>query len=961
MKQYDTISKESTEWTCQKCKKTGKMDKSKLAWGEMNSEEAITEMINTVYAEIITWDKNLMRLPRGKAGKDFILELTRLFTMFTPDSVWEKVSLSLVQIFIPLILQKPSARSKARENNKYLISRLQKWDIGNIEGLLNECKVIQSRLQKINVTKEFYEKKAFCRRMLHGKVKEATRLIDNEKRTGIFPIDDDTIRQLRDKHPPVTKRKGPEKLPTIDIQPVLFEEIDGEAIKAAAKNTHGSGGPTLIDADGWKHILCSKSYGKSNDILAHAIADVTKRLCTEIIDPSILSDLLVSRLIPLDKRPGVRPIGIGEVLQRIMTKTVTKTIKEDIKEASGSLQTCSGIESGIEAAVHSMAENFANDNSQGLLLVDASNAFNSLHREQALDTVATTCPVFHQFLKNTYQTRTKLYISGSKSGEFIWGEEGNTQGDVAAMQFYSIATRPIIDDLRAYAEATMVWYADDSSACGSFIQLLQWWNRLCDIGPGYGYYPNAKKTILIVKNHKDQAEAETLFGHLGVKITTSGERHLGAVVGSKIYREDYIKEKVEKWITDIKQLADIASEEPQLAYSAFTKGICHRWRFFMRTIPDIAEYFAPLESKFMHVLIPALLGRPVNQHERDILELPVRCGGLSIINPVRITSREYAYSVAVTKDHVSLINQQDPDITKLDMGKIKEKKEELRKQKEEFLSQRFKVLHKESDHQLKNHLDQAREKGASTWLSTLPLKDLNYVLNRQEFQDSIRLRYGWKIQGVPSKCACGNVNSIYHALDCKLGGYVSMRHNAIRDTAAFFLREAKCKDVRIEPALLTVQPSSFSRKTNTQDEARLDVAAVGLYAPFERTFFDIRVTHPNCDTNTFKTLDKIYKDHEKEKKDLYEERVLQSEKGSFVPLVFTTSGGMGPLCTVFVDRVSEMIADHIKEAKSQVKNHIRTRFRFDLLRSTLIALRGIRGRSTAQHLELQDISINLIP
>ena len=174
---------------------------------------------------------------------------------------------------------------------------------------------------------------------------------------------------------------------------------------------------------------------------------------------------------------------------------------------------------------------------------------------------------------------------------------------------------------------------------------------------------------------------------------------------------------------------------------------------------------------------------------------------------------------------------------------------------------------------------------------------------------------------------------------------------------------SKVKDARIEQALLTVQSSSFSRKTNTQDESRLDVAAVGLYAPFERTrtFFDIRVTHHNCDTNTFKTLDKIYKDYEKEKKELYEERVLQSEKGSFVPLVFTTSGGMGPLCTVFVDRVSEMKADHKKEAKSQVINHIRTRFRFDLLRSTLIALRAIRGRSTAQHLELQDISFNLIP
>ena len=92
------IGKESTEWICLKCKKTGKMDRSKFTWGEMDSEEAITGMINRVYAEIITWDKNLMRLPRGKAGKDFIIELTRLFT---PDSVWEKVSLPCSDIYSP--------------------------------------------------------------------------------------------------------------------------------------------------------------------------------------------------------------------------------------------------------------------------------------------------------------------------------------------------------------------------------------------------------------------------------------------------------------------------------------------------------------------------------------------------------------------------------------------------------------------------------------------------------------------------------------------------------------------------------------------------------------------------------------------------------------------------------------------------------------------------------------------
>ena len=72
-----------------------------------------------------------------------------------------------------------------------------------------------------------------------------------------------------------------------------------------------------------------------------------------------------------------------------------------------------------------------------------------------------------------------------------------------------------------------------------------------------------------------------------------------------------------------------------------------------------------------------------------------------------------------------------------------------------------------------------------------------------------------------------------------------MRHNAIRDTVAYFLREANYKDVKVEPMLLPVNAANFSNKTNTKDEARLDVSAVGVYAPFEKTFFDVRVTHPN--------------------------------------------------------------------------------------------------------------------
>ena len=102
---------------------------------------------------------------------------------------------------------------------------------------------------------------------------------------------------------------------------------------------------------------------------------MTKRLCTGYADSRGLEAILANRLIPLDIGEGaVRPIGVGEVLRRIMGKCVTKVTKPDVIDASGSLQVCVGHNSGSEAAIHAMWELFEHDNSDAVLLIDASNA-----------------------------------------------------------------------------------------------------------------------------------------------------------------------------------------------------------------------------------------------------------------------------------------------------------------------------------------------------------------------------------------------------------------------------------------------------------------------------------------------------------------------------------------------------------------------------------------------------------
>ena len=67
------------------------------------------------------------------------------------------------------------------------------------------------------------------------------------------------------------------------------------------------------------------------------------------------------------------------------------------------------------------------------------------------------------------------------------------------------------------------WYADDAAACGMLRKLKDWWVKLCDIGPSFGYFPKPSKTVLIVKDLKYLPTAKSLFHGTGIKITLEGD------------------------------------------------------------------------------------------------------------------------------------------------------------------------------------------------------------------------------------------------------------------------------------------------------------------------------------------------------------------------------------------------------------------------------------------------------
>ena len=134
---------------------------------------------------------------------------------------------------------------------------------------------------------------------------------------------------------------------------------------------------------------------------------------------------------------------------------------------------------------------------------------------------------------------------------------------------------------------------------------------------------------------------------------------------------------------------------------------------------------------------------PVSYEERTLLSLPVRSGGLNIINPVTSASGKYHASQKISEPLREIIVEQ---------------------------------------------------KESSSWLSFLPLQNQGFNLNKGVFWHAISLRYGWQLKNVPHHCKCGKNFSADHAIICPYGGLPMSRPNEIRDITSKWLTEV-CTDV----------------------------------------------------------------------------------------------------------------------------------------------------------------------
>jgi hypothetical protein len=316
-------------------------------------------------------------------------------------------------------------------------------------------------------------------------------------------------------------------------------------------------------------------------------------------------------------------------------------------------------------------------------------------------------------------------------------------------------------------------------------------------------------------------------------------------------------------------------------------------------IPDIAAKFEPLARVITEEYLPVLLAEPSSLPAglRERLALPARWSGIGIPDPCEIADECHRTSKALTAPlATSLRNRAWLNADDYSADAVKAAHAARVQQDVEAVAA-YTLLERAAAPLPKRALLRSKENGAG--LTTYPSYMNGTELSAEEFRDNLRLRFALCHLDLPSHCdGCGQRFSVNHALQCKKGGLVHLRHNDVASAWAGLCQHA------LTPAAVSSKPFIYvGRATNTRTEATLDsdgfpvdrpgaqgdVGVHGFWHRGHTAIFDIRITNTDATSYLSSSPSKILATQEKAKKRKYLEPCLQ-RRCHFTPLVFSADG-----------------------------------------------------------------------
>ena len=243
--------------------------------------------------------------------------------------------------------------------------------------------------------------------------------------------------------------------------------------------------------------------------------------------------------------------------------------------------------------------------------------------------------------------------------------------------------------------------------------------------------------------------------------------------------------------------------------------------------------------------------------------------------------------------------------------------------------------------------DEARtiQRGSQTgaWLTMLPTFHAHTALTAREFRDATFLRYSLQPLSLPSCCdGCNEPFSIDHALTCKTGGLVILRHNELRDEYQCLAQWAYSNSAVWEEPLInpTFTPDPATNQVTALGD-RGDLMIRGLFERGTDSILDFQIKHLDAPSYATKDPKSVLLQAERDKKSHYQ-AACEAQRRTFIPCIASVDGLLGKEFQEVNTRLATRLASKWREPYSQVKSFVNRRISLALIRSLSLCIRGSR-------------------
>ena len=633
-----------------------------------------------------------------------------------------------------------------------------------------------------------------------AKVGQYSRAVEAIESLGIDQTTPAALAAMQAKHPRADVPEISDDI--ITEEPKL---ISMDRVKKAIKHfkTGTAPGPSGHRAQHIKDATSESIFG-SDDTLKK-LKEFIQKMAKGEFPPSVAPYLGGANLYAAIKKDGGRrPIAVGEVLRRLVSKCLAVDVIQDIGKHLQPLQMGVSVSGGCEAVIHairSIAETEDIRDENWILKVDLENAYNMVNREKMFAEVREHAPYVSKWVEGIYGVANHLQYGEHE----ILSCEGIHQGGPLSSPLMGLAFQPVLIKIKEEVADLKVVVAiqDDLTLVGTDSALLQAMRILNREGPRRGLHWSLSKTKLWSKEYDIDRSLLVQELHISPE-QDEGFNLLGAPIGSKEYCQRFLDQKVDSLQSRIEKLNQL--EDPQieccllrsclsLPTFGYNLRTCNPTDFF-----EIHERFDNLIKEAFHTAIKT----PVPDIAWQQATLPTTMCGNGFRRASDHAPAEYLCSLAKTLPHIEAILDPihyDPPI-ELGMTLLNSRVQVPYTFEDLYATKQKVVSHAIDQRRFDNMMDSipvedlrtkarlvcVKKKHSGDFLNVIPSESLGLYMRPEVYTVAVCYRLGLGIMNNNNQTCliegCDAYSNQYgdHEIGCKFGGQRTTRHNKIRDT-----------------------------------------------------------------------------------------------------------------------------------------------------------------------------------